>query len=134
MAWIFGDFRLDPERFELSCGAELVRLEPQVLALLCLLVRHHDRMVTKDEIVDAVKDIIATIAPDEELDGLDMNERLRDQIELDSMDFLDIVMELRKRYGVQVPEEDYPHLNTLGGCAEYLGPRMADKELKLVNA
>ena len=48
MAWIFGDFRLDPERFELFCGAELVRLEPQVLALLCLLVRHHDRMVTKD--------------------------------------------------------------------------------------
>ena len=54
MAWIFGDFRLDPERFELSCGAELVRLEPQVLALLCLLVRHHDRMVTKDEIVEKI--------------------------------------------------------------------------------
>ncbi len=54
MAWIFGDFRLDPERFELSCGAELVQLEPQVLALLCLLVRHHDRMVTKDEIVEKI--------------------------------------------------------------------------------
>jgi len=54
MAWIFGDFRLDPERFELSCGSELVRLEPQVLALICLLVRHHDRMVTKDEIVDKI--------------------------------------------------------------------------------
>lgn len=54
MTWIFGDFRLDPERFELSCGAELVRLEPQVLALLCLLVRHHDRMVTKDEIVEKI--------------------------------------------------------------------------------
>ena len=54
MAWIFGDFRLDPERFELFCGAELVRLEPQVLALLCLLVRHHDRMVTKDEIVEKI--------------------------------------------------------------------------------
>ena len=54
MAWIFGDFRLDPERFELSCGAELVRLEPQVLALLCLLVRHHDRMVTKGEIVEKI--------------------------------------------------------------------------------
>ena len=54
MAWIFGDFRLDPERFELSCGTEPVRLEPQVLALLCLLVRHHDRMVTKDEIVEKI--------------------------------------------------------------------------------
>ena len=90
--------------------------------------------MTREEVILAVKDIIATIAPDEELDGLNETDPLRDQIELDSMDFLDIVMELRKRYNVQVPEEDYPHLNTLGGCAEYLGPRMADKELKLVNA
>ena len=87
--------------------------------------------MTKDEIVEAIKDIIATIAPDEDLSSLDMNERLRDQIELDSMDFLDIVMELRKRYGVQVPEEDYKELATLQSCADYLEPHMADKELKL---
>ncbi|MGB7270991.1 MAG: winged helix-turn-helix domain-containing protein [Albidovulum sp.] len=54
MTWIFGDFRLDPERFELTRGTEPVRLEPQVLALLCHLVRHHDRMVTKEEIVENV--------------------------------------------------------------------------------
>ena len=90
--------------------------------------------MTRDDVILAVKDIIATIAPDEELDGLNETDPLRDQIELDSMDFLDIVMELRKRYSVQVPEEDYPHLNTLDGCAEYLGPRMEGKELKLVNA
>ena len=47
------------------------------------------------------------------------------------MDFLDIVMELRKRYGVQVPEEDYKELATLEGCANYLEPHMADKELKV---
>ena len=77
--------------------------------------------------------LIATLAqavqPDEILDGLDLNEPLRDQIELDSMDFLDIVMELRKRYGVQVPEEDYKELGTLQGCADYLAPHMAGKEL-----
>ena len=87
--------------------------------------------MTKEEIVLAVKDIIATIAPDEELDGLTLEAPLRDQIELDSMDFLDIVMELRKRYGVQVPEEDYGELSSLGGCANYLEPHMADKELKV---
>ena len=54
MAWIFGDFQLDPERFELTCGADPVRLEPQVLALLVHLVRNRDRMVTKDEIVEKV--------------------------------------------------------------------------------
>ena len=59
--------------------------------------------MNREEVIQAVKDIITTIAPDEELDTLNSAERLRDQIELDSMDFLDIVMELRKRYGVQVP-------------------------------
>ena len=85
--------------------------------------------MTQDEVKEAVKDIIATIAPDEELDGLTLEEPLRDQIELDSMDFLDIVMELRKRYGVNVPEEDYKHLASLQGCVDYLSPHMADKEL-----
>ena len=85
--------------------------------------------MTPQEIVQAVKDIIHTIAPDEELSGLTMEEPLRDQIELDSMDFLDIVMELRKRYGVQVPEEDYKELSSLRGCADYLTPHMANKEL-----
>lgn len=50
MAWVFGDYRLDPERFELSHGAKPVQLEPQVLALLVHLVRHRHRMVTKDEL------------------------------------------------------------------------------------
>jgi len=90
--------------------------------------------MTRDEIILAVKDIITTIAPDEELSELNTTEPLRDQIELDSMDFLDIVMELRKRYAVQVPEEDYGALNTLDGCADYLLPRLEGVELKLVNA
>ena len=42
------------------------------------------------------------------------------------MDFLDIVMELRKRYKLQVPEEDYPELATLDGCVTYLEPRLQD--------
>jgi len=87
--------------------------------------------MTKEEIVDAIKDIIHTIAPDEDTTGLDPSERLRDQIELDSMDFLDIVMELRKRYGVQVPEEDYQELATLDGCVNYLFPLLEGKELKI---
>lgn len=87
--------------------------------------------MSRDQIIEAVKDIITTIAPDEDLSGMDYDVRMRDQIELDSMDFLDIVMELRKRYGVRVPEEDYKELATMNGCVEYLTPHMADKELKL---
>jgi acyl carrier protein len=84
-----------------------------------------------EEIVIAIKDIIATIAPDEDVSALQMAPKLRDQIELDSMDFLDIVMELRKRYGVQVPEEDYGQLATLQGCVDYLGPKLESKKLVL---
>ncbi len=90
--------------------------------------------MSDEEIVFAIKDIIHTIAPDEDVNNLDPAERLRDQIELDSMDFLDIVMELRKRYGVQVPEEDYGELASLTGCANYLGPLLSDKKLSLQNA
>ena len=85
--------------------------------------------MTNEEIVIAIKDIITTIAPDEDVSGLEMTPKLRDQIELDSMDFLDIVMELRKRYGVQVPEEDYMELATLQGCVDYLAPKLGDKQL-----
>jgi len=85
--------------------------------------------MTRDEVAVAVKDIIQTIAPDEDVTCLAMGERLRDQIELDSMDFLDIVMELRKLYGVQVPEEDYKELATLQGCVDYLHPLLAGKAL-----
>jgi DNA-binding winged helix-turn-helix (wHTH) protein len=54
MTWIFGDFHLDRERFELRRGTDPVRLEPQVLALLVYLVRYRDRMVTKDDIATEV--------------------------------------------------------------------------------
>jgi acyl carrier protein len=87
--------------------------------------------MTREEIVSAIKDIIRSIAPDEDLSDLKPDVRLREQIELDSMDFLDIVMELRKRYGVQVPEEDYKELATLDGCARYLAPKLEGKRLKV---
>ena len=79
--------------------------------------------MTKEECKQIVLDIIADIAPDEDLSNVDPAVPLRDQLELDSMDFLDIVMELRKQHQIEVPEEDYPQLNTLDSCAEYLTPK-----------
>ena len=71
-----------------------------------------------------VLDIIEVVAPDADLSDIKGDVRLRDQLDLDSMDFLDIVMELRKRYKVEVPKEDYPRLATLDSCAEYLAPKL----------
>ena len=78
---------------------------------------------TPDDVKKIVLSIIAEIAPDEDLSNVKPEVRLRDQLELDSMDFLDIVMELRKKYGIEVPEADYGKLASLDSCAEYLLPK-----------
>jgi TolB-like protein len=54
MAWMFGTFRLDADRHELHRGSDPVAAEPQVVALLVHLVRHRNRMVTRDELAEAV--------------------------------------------------------------------------------
>ena len=79
--------------------------------------------MTKEDIKKVVLDIISEIAPDEDLSNVQPNVRLREQLDLDSMDFLDIVMELRKKHGIEVPEEDYQQLASLDSCADYLTPK-----------
>ena len=71
-----------------------------------------------------VLDIIAMVAPDADLSNVKADVALRDQLDMDSMDFLDIVMELRKRYKVEVPKEEYSRLATLKSCIEYLAPKL----------
>lgn len=73
-----------------------------------------------------ILDILADIAPDEDLSDLDDEKAFRDQLELDSMDFLDIVMELRKRHRIQIPEEEYGELASMDSTVKYLTPKMAD--------
>ncbi len=79
-----------------------------------------------EEIRTAILEILEDIAPDEDLTALKDDVSFRDQMELDSMDFLDIVMELRKRYKVQIPEEEYGELASMDSTVNYLTPKMAD--------
>jgi len=79
-----------------------------------------------EQIRQVVLDILARIAPDEDLSDLDDAIAFRDQMELDSMDFLDIVMELRKAYRVQIPEEEYENLVTMDSTVTYLTPLLKD--------
>ncbi len=78
------------------------------------------------EIKAVILDILGHIAPDEDLSSLKDDVPLREQLELDSMDFLDIVMELRKRYRVQIPEDDYVELASMQSTVRYLEPLMRD--------
>ncbi len=75
------------------------------------------------QIRQIILDIIEAVSPDADLSAVKGDVRLRDQLDMDSMDFLDIVMELRKRYKVEVPKEDYQQLATLDGCVSYLMPK-----------
>ena len=83
--------------------------------------------MTREDIRLAILNIITDIAPDEDLSKLKGDVRLREQIDLDSMDFLDIVMELRKRYSVEVPEADYIKLASLDSSVDYLEPLLKNK-------
>ncbi len=78
----------------------------------------------EQQVGQIILDIIAIVAPDADLSDVKPNVGLRDQLDMDSMDFLDIVMELRKRYKVEVPKEEYPKLATLKSCVEYLTPKL----------
>ncbi|MBV5317145.1 MAG: acyl carrier protein [Desulfobulbaceae bacterium] len=82
--------------------------------------------MTRDEIKDVILEIIEDIDEEADFANLDAEAPLRDQLDLDSMDFLDIVMELRKRYKLQIPEEEYPQLASLASCVNYLEPKLKD--------
>lgn len=82
--------------------------------------------MTPVEIRAEIISILEDIAPDEDLSQLQDDVPFRDQIELDSMDFLDIVMELRKRHRVQIPEDDYQQLASMASTVAYLEPRLKD--------
>lgn len=82
--------------------------------------------MTPNEIRGEVLDILADIAPDEDLSELQDDIAFREQLELDSMDFLDIVMELRKRHRIQIPEEEYGQLASMASTVAFLTPLMKD--------
>jgi acyl carrier protein len=82
--------------------------------------------MTTADIRNEVLDILSNIAPDEDLSALKDEVPFREQMSLDSMDFLDIVMELRKRHRIQVPEADYQQLVSMASTVKYLEPHLKD--------
>ena len=85
--------------------------------------------MTRKEVRRAVVNILEDIAPDADLSSIKDDVTLREQMDLDSMDFLDIVMELRKRFNIEVPESDYHELVSMDSCIQYLQPLLKDHQL-----
>jgi acyl carrier protein len=80
--------------------------------------------VTHDEIRHAILDALASVAPEGNYDHLKADRPLRDQLDIDSYDFLNVVIALHETLGVDIPEADYQKLATLNGAVEYLAVRI----------
>ena len=85
--------------------------------------------MTPEDVRKAILSILSDIAPDEDFTSLSDEKKPRDQFDLDSMDFLDIVMELRKRFNIEVPEQDYEHLVSMKSCIDYLTPLLRERQV-----
>ncbi|HYL11155.1 MAG TPA: phosphopantetheine-binding protein [Candidatus Acidoferrales bacterium] len=75
--------------------------------------------MTREEIKATVLRILRDIAPEADPAAIKPKVRLRDQLDIDSMDLLNFVIGLHKEFKVDIPESDYPKLATLDGCIEY---------------
>ena len=76
------------------------------------------------EIRTSVIEVLLTIAPEVEADELMAGQALRDQVDLDSMDWLHVIVGLHERFGVDIPETDYARLVTLDDIVAYLAARV----------
>jgi acyl carrier protein len=69
---------------------------------------------------DLVCKLISDIAPEADMQSLDPNEELREELDLDSMDFMNLLDAIAKETGVNVPESDYTKVNSLQSLTEYI--------------
>jgi acyl carrier protein len=79
--------------------------------------------MTGEEIKTTVLRVLGEIAPEADPARIDPDARLRDQLDLDSMDILNIMIALHEALHVDIPETDYPKLATLNGAVAYLAQR-----------
>jgi acyl carrier protein len=80
--------------------------------------------VTESEVRQIVHEALSNVAPEVDLDAIDRAKSLRDQIDIDSVDFLNFVIGLHKELGIEIPDADVPKLGTLNGCVAYLQSRI----------
>jgi acyl carrier protein len=77
--------------------------------------------MTETDARTVIWDILSGIAPEADPAGVVGDEDLREALDLDSMDFMNFVVGLHERTGIDIPEADYPRLRTLDGAVAYLG-------------
>jgi acyl carrier protein len=76
--------------------------------------------MNEQELREVVIRALTEVAPDVDPAAIDPDTDLAEQLDIDSMDFLNIVVEINSRTGIEIPERDYPKLSTLNEAVSYL--------------
>lgn len=76
--------------------------------------------MNREQVRATVLEVLGQIAPEADPASIDPRLNLRDQLDIDSMDFLNFLIALDKEVHIDIPERDYGQLNTLDACVEYL--------------
>jgi acyl carrier protein len=84
-----------------------------------------DPAVTAADIKQEFLAALRRIAPEIEPESLDPEEPIRDQADIDSIDFLNLVIRLCEQYRIEIPESDYAKLQTVNGAVDYLAQKCA---------
>ncbi len=80
---------------------------------------------TRDDIRKAILEALGAIAPEVDFSKVDPDRPLRSQVDLDSFDFLNAIIRLHEKLGVDIPEQDYGKLATLNSTTDYLSQRLS---------
>ena len=80
--------------------------------------------MTADELRETVLRTLAEIVPNADLTALKPDLGLRDQLDIDSMDYLNLAIAIDEELGVDIPESTYDQLETLDDFVRYLGERI----------
>ncbi len=80
--------------------------------------------MTKQEIRDAIMTSLHAVAPEIELDEIDPAKPIGPQMDVDSIDFLNVLMGIHEKTGVDIPERDYPKVQTIDDTVEYVSARV----------
>jgi acyl carrier protein len=85
--------------------------------------------MTRDDIRSTLIDTLASVAPEADFDALRPDRPLRDQLDIDSFDFLNVILRVHEKLGVDIPESDYAKLATLAGALDYLETRLTPRHI-----
>lgn len=79
--------------------------------------------MTEQEIRDAIMKSLHSVAPEIDLDEIDPAAPIGPQMDVDSIDFLNVLMGIHEKTGVDIPERDYPKVQTIDDTVAYVAAR-----------